>query len=81
MQTEVWYGALVSVKAPAPVVQRLQAATLAVQNDPATQKVLRQHGIVLGEPGADGVCEIHPSGDRALDADRHHHQDAVTLKG
>jgi hypothetical protein len=23
-----------------------------VQNDPATQKVLRQHGVVLGEPGA-----------------------------
>lgn len=52
VQTEVWYGALVSVRAPAPVVARLQAATLAVQTDPATQKLLRQHGVVLGEPGA-----------------------------
>jgi tripartite-type tricarboxylate transporter receptor subunit TctC len=52
VQTEVWYGALISAKAPAPVIARLQAATLAVQNDPATQKLLRQHGVVLGEPGA-----------------------------
>ncbi len=52
VQTEVWYGALVSARTPAPVVARLQAATLAVQTDPATQKLLYQHGIVLGEPGA-----------------------------
>ena len=58
MQTEVWYGALISVKAPAPIVARLQAATLAVQTDPATQKMLRQHGIVLGEPGADAFAKF-----------------------
>ena len=58
VQTEVWYGALVSVKAPAPIVARLRVATLAVQNDPATQKTLRQHGIVLGEPGADAFAKF-----------------------
>ena len=58
VQTEVWYGALVSVKAPAPIVARLRAATLAVQTDPATQKTLRQHGIVLGEPGADAFAKF-----------------------
>jgi tripartite-type tricarboxylate transporter receptor subunit TctC len=58
VQTEVWYGALVSVKAPPAIVQRLQAATLAVQNDPATQKLLHQHGIVLGEPGADAFAKF-----------------------
>jgi tripartite-type tricarboxylate transporter receptor subunit TctC len=58
VQTEVWYGALVSVKAPAPVVARLKAATQAVQNDPATQKVLAQHGIVLGETGADAFAKF-----------------------
>ncbi|MPZ40861.1 MAG: tripartite tricarboxylate transporter substrate binding protein [Rhizobiales bacterium] len=52
VQTEVWYGALVSAKTPAPIIERLRAATLAVQTDPVTQKMLRQHGIVLGEPGA-----------------------------
>jgi len=58
VQTEVWYGALVSVKAPASIVQRLQAATLAVQNDPVTQKTLHQHGIVLGEPGAESFAKF-----------------------
>ena len=58
VQTEVWYGALVSAKAPAAVVKRLQAVTLAVQTDPATQKQLRQHGIVLGEPGADAFARF-----------------------
>jgi tripartite-type tricarboxylate transporter receptor subunit TctC len=52
VQTEVWYGALVAAKTPAPIIERLKAATLAVQTDPATQKLLRQHGVVLGEPGA-----------------------------
>ena len=58
VQTEVWYGALVSVRAPAPVVTRLKAATLAVQNDAATQKALRQHGIVLGESGAEAFAKF-----------------------
>jgi tripartite-type tricarboxylate transporter receptor subunit TctC len=58
VQTEVWYGALVSAKAPAPVVARLKAATLAVQTDPAIQKTLRQHGVVLGEPGADAFARF-----------------------
>ena len=58
VQTEVWYGALVSVKAPAPIVARLQAATLAVQNDPATQKLLAQHGVVLGESGAPAFAKF-----------------------
>ena len=58
VQTEVWYGALVSAKAPAPIVQRLRAATLAVQNDPATQKMLHQHGVVLGEPGAEAFAKF-----------------------
>jgi tripartite-type tricarboxylate transporter receptor subunit TctC len=58
VQTEVWYGALVSAKTPAPIVKRLQAATLAVQNDPATQKLLLQNGIVLGEPGAEAFAKF-----------------------
>jgi tripartite-type tricarboxylate transporter receptor subunit TctC len=58
VQTEVWYGALVSSRAPAAIVKRLQAATLAVQNDPATQKTLRQQGIVLGEPGAEAFARF-----------------------
>jgi tripartite-type tricarboxylate transporter receptor subunit TctC len=58
VQTEVWYGALVSLRAPVPIVERLKAATLAVQNDPATQKALQQNGIVLGEPGADAFARF-----------------------
>jgi tripartite-type tricarboxylate transporter receptor subunit TctC len=58
VQTEVWYGALVSVRAPAAVVARLQAATRAVQTDPAVQKTLRQHGVDLGEPGAEAFAKF-----------------------
>jgi tripartite-type tricarboxylate transporter receptor subunit TctC len=58
VQTEVWYGALVSVRAPAPVVARLKAATLAVQTDAAVLKSLRQHGVVLGEPGAEAFAKF-----------------------
>ncbi|MCC6887618.1 MAG: tripartite tricarboxylate transporter substrate binding protein [Hyphomicrobiales bacterium] len=52
VQTEVWYGALVSARTPAPIIARLQAATLAVQKDAAVQTILRQHGVELGETGA-----------------------------
>ena len=58
VQTEVWYGALVSVKTPAPIVARLKAATRAVQTDPVTQKMLRQHGVVLGEPGSEAFAKF-----------------------
>ncbi len=58
VRTEVWYGALVSARAPAAVIERLRTATLAVQNDPTTQKTLRQHGIVLGETGAKAFAQF-----------------------
>jgi tripartite-type tricarboxylate transporter receptor subunit TctC len=57
VQTEVWYGALVSRALQHPSA-RLEAATLAVQTDPVTQKLLRQHGIVLGEPGAQAFARF-----------------------
>lgn len=58
VRTEVWYGALVSTRAPAAIIERLQTATLAVQNDPITQKTLHQHGIVLGETGAKAFAQF-----------------------
>ena len=58
VQTEVWYGALITAKAPAPIVARLKAATLAVQSDPTTQKMLALHGVVLGEPGAEAFAKF-----------------------
>jgi tripartite-type tricarboxylate transporter receptor subunit TctC len=58
VQTEVWYGALVSARVPAATRARLEAATLAVQTDPATQKLLHQHGVVLGEPGAQAFARF-----------------------
>jgi tripartite-type tricarboxylate transporter receptor subunit TctC len=58
VQTEVWYGALVPARTPAAVVARLRAATIAVQTDPATQKTLRQNGVVLGEPGAEAFAKF-----------------------
>ncbi len=70
VQTEVWYGALVSAHAPARVVKRLQAATLAVQTDPATQKTLAQHGHRAGRAGRGRVRPLHPRGACALAADR-----------
>jgi tripartite-type tricarboxylate transporter receptor subunit TctC len=58
VRTEVWYGALVSSRAPAAVIERLRAATLAVQNDPVTQKTLHQQGVVLGETGAEAFARF-----------------------
>ena len=59
VQTEVWYGMLVSARAPAPVLAKLKAATLAVQKDVLVQEALHKFGIDLGQDlGADGFARF-----------------------
>jgi tripartite-type tricarboxylate transporter receptor subunit TctC len=58
VRTEVWYGVLVSARAPAAVLARLKEATLAVQTDPAFRDGLNHYGIDIGEPGADSFARF-----------------------
>jgi tripartite-type tricarboxylate transporter receptor subunit TctC len=51
IEAESWFGLVVSSKVPAPVIQRLQAAVLAAQRDPAYQESLAKQGASAGEPG------------------------------
>jgi tripartite-type tricarboxylate transporter receptor subunit TctC len=58
IEAESWFGLVVSSKVPAPVVQRLQAAVLAAQKDPAYQESLAKQGAGAGEPGPDSFAEL-----------------------
>ena len=77
VQTEVWYGALVSVTragadrgaAPGRDARGAERSGDAEDLAPAWRRA--------GRARRGRLCEIHPSGDRALDADRHHDQDEV----
>jgi tripartite-type tricarboxylate transporter receptor subunit TctC len=51
IESESWFGLVVSSKVPAPVVQRLQAAVVAAQKDPAYLESLAKQGASAGEPG------------------------------
>jgi tripartite-type tricarboxylate transporter receptor subunit TctC len=51
IETESWFGLVVSSKVPAPIVKRLQDAVLAAQKDPAYQESLAKQGASAGEPG------------------------------
>jgi tripartite-type tricarboxylate transporter receptor subunit TctC len=59
VQTEVWYGMFVPARAPARVIEKLKAATLAVQKDAGVQEALHKFGINLGKDlGADGFARF-----------------------
>ena len=46
-----WFGFVVSSKAPAPIIKRLQDAMIAAQKDPAYLAKLANEGVSYGEPG------------------------------
>jgi tripartite-type tricarboxylate transporter receptor subunit TctC len=48
-----WFGLVVSTRTAKPVVQRLQTAMLAAQNDPAYHQSLAKQGVSAGEPGVE----------------------------
>jgi tripartite-type tricarboxylate transporter receptor subunit TctC len=65
VQTAVWYGAMVTARAPAAVIQKLKEATLAVQNDPAYVAALDQYGVKISATGADGFAKfLHDEAER-----------------
>jgi tripartite-type tricarboxylate transporter receptor subunit TctC len=65
VQTAVWYGAMVSAKAPGAVVQKLKDTTLAIQKDPVYVAGLAQYGIKISAVGPDGFAKfLHDEAER-----------------
>lgn len=58
VESENWFGLVVSTKTPAPVVARLKAAMLAAQNDPAYRDSLAKQGVTAGEPGSESFATL-----------------------
>ncbi len=58
VETEVWFGLFAPARAPAPVLDRLKAAVLAAQKDPAYVKDLANLGISLGDLGSEGLARF-----------------------
>lgn len=58
IETESWFGLVVSSKVPPPVVKRLQDAMLAAQKDPAYLESLAKQGASAGEPGPDSFAAL-----------------------
>jgi tripartite-type tricarboxylate transporter receptor subunit TctC len=58
IETESWFGLVVSSKVPAPIVKRLQNAVLAAQKDPAYQESLAKQGASAGEPGPESFAAL-----------------------
>ena len=58
VQAENWYGLLISVRTPAPVASRLQAAFEAAQRDPAYIESVNRQGITAGEAGRAAFTEL-----------------------
>jgi tripartite-type tricarboxylate transporter receptor subunit TctC len=58
IEAENWYGLVVSTRTPPAVVERLKAALLAAQNDPAYRDSLAKQGTSAGEPGAESFDRL-----------------------
>ena len=58
IESENWFGLVVSTKTPAPVAARLQAAMLAAQNDAAYRDSLAKQGVTAGEPGTESFAKL-----------------------
>jgi len=58
VESENWFGLVVSTKTPAPVVARLKSAMLATQNDSAYRDSLNKQGVTAGEPGNESFATL-----------------------
>jgi putative tricarboxylic transport membrane protein len=58
IEAENWYGLVVSTRTPPTVAERLKAALLAAQNDPAYRESLVKQGTSAGEPGAESFDRL-----------------------
>jgi tripartite-type tricarboxylate transporter receptor subunit TctC len=58
VQTEVWYGLLVSSKAPRDAVERLKAAVLKVQNDPEVRRSFSKYFITIDGVGSEHFAQF-----------------------
>jgi tripartite-type tricarboxylate transporter receptor subunit TctC len=58
VESENWYGLLLSTRTPAPIISRVQSAVEAAQRDPAYLESLNKQGVVAGEPGAQAFTRL-----------------------
>jgi tripartite-type tricarboxylate transporter receptor subunit TctC len=65
VQTAVWFGAMVSSRAPPAVIQKLKETTLVVQKDPDYVAGLAKYGIKINAVGPDGFAKfLHDEAER-----------------
>jgi tripartite-type tricarboxylate transporter receptor subunit TctC len=65
IEAESWFGLVVSSKVPAPVIQRLQAAVLAAQRDPAYQPGPQSFAELIKKDAAKWKAIIQAAGIKA----------------
>ena len=53
VQTEVWYGLLVSARTPAPILEKLRTAIASAQADPEFHESLKKFGVRPPAPGSE----------------------------
>jgi tripartite-type tricarboxylate transporter receptor subunit TctC len=58
IESESWFGLVVSSKTPAPITKRLQDALVTAQRDPAYQASLAKQGASAGEPGPESFGKL-----------------------
>jgi tripartite-type tricarboxylate transporter receptor subunit TctC len=58
VESESWFGLVVSSKTPAPIIARLQSAVVAAQQDPAYLEKLAKQGASAGVPGPESFSAL-----------------------
>jgi tripartite-type tricarboxylate transporter receptor subunit TctC len=58
VEAESWFGLVVSSRTPAPIIERLQSAVVAAQNDPAYLDKLARQGASAGVPGPEAFAAL-----------------------
>jgi tripartite-type tricarboxylate transporter receptor subunit TctC len=58
VESESWFGLVVSSKTPAPIIARLQSAVVTAQKDPTYLEKLAKQGASAGEPGPEAFARL-----------------------
>ena len=68
VQTENWFGLMALARTPPAILERLKAAVVAAQSDPAYRAALGKLGAMSGKPGPTELSGvIAPSATRSID--------------
>jgi tripartite-type tricarboxylate transporter receptor subunit TctC len=58
VESESWFGLVVSSRTPAPIIARLQSAVVTAQKDPTYLEKLAKQGASAGEPGPEAFARL-----------------------